>query len=440
MSPILVPTLYSSFSSIFTAHFASSLHHASIPPDALPPTPAELLRPCHLRGSVDTVRYNLFRANPRTSSLIAITAAGFEKIPPKENEKDNENAREVWYHPAGVSITHSRNGTSVTIHPARLAYGRNDRVSDLRHAGIPPLMRWLTEELLIETTEGERERARGADRTWVGSSLIGRWRTTTLHLAAHLWVEDEREADALLRIIALARLGRQRSAPRVFAHGRAADREIAHSVQLGVGLTGNRAERGLNVYNKGRQERDSRFARRMLERCGGEALHSERVLRFEVQFNTAAAIAGCPLLIGGSSALDDQFGEPAIPFVDPETKRDASVLIGEERCHAVIMEAIRELFAYAAPWPSQEVRSRADWKALRMRADRFAQRWMREDLPARCVGVDPEVRSLAMRLLIRQMMKPRIVHRIYPIELPMIGVGLPNRIRVARTMARNRSA
>lgn len=433
---------------VSTAQPASSLRHASRPAYALPPTPAELLWPCPVRGSVDTVRLNLHRANPRSASLVAISRTGFAPIPckRKDGEEAPEFVRAIWHHASGATITHTRNGTSVTITPARLAYGRNDRLSDVRHAGIPHVLSWLTDDLLGATTEAERLRAVESDLP--GAHLIGMWRATTLHLASHLWVQDEAEVDTLLRVFALAVLGRQRQPPRIWWHRDAAGRARVHSIQFGVGKTKGRkpARRSaitVCIYDKGVEEQYHDSAIRMLQRCGGEALPRGRVLRFEVQFNTAAAIASMPLLLGSALALDDPAGEPALPRVDDDGQL-ASVLIGEERCHAVILAALREILGFAAPWPLAARRRSASWCALRMRAERFAKRWMSDDPPERC-GAGAAMRSLSMRLLLRKM-APGVVQRIWPRTkgeadtMPVFGHHLPKRVAAARRMARNRAA
>lgn len=407
-----------------------SLLYTARHPYGAQPDGTEVDLPLSARGSVDTLRLNLYRASLNPVSRTALSQAGFDLVRSTCRDASPADRMEVWWNPHGVSVSWSRNGVTITIQAPRIAYGRNDRVADLRHAGLPALVSWLTDEVLADTTEAARDRASRYRAEWKGSHLVGRWRVTGLHLTVHLLADGVDDVDATLRILSLANLGRHSLPPRLFAGG---DDGRLHGAQYGLSEGGGRSSCMVNVYDKGLQERDSASARRMLRGCGGSPLPTGRFLRFEVQLNDADAIARCGRLVGPAVALGDRLGVPALPFIDPASGSLASVLIDEERCHAVILDHLRMLLAYASPWRP----GTRGWGAHLARATRFADRWVSEGVPDRCHGGDALVRALGMRRLLRRCERP-LVQRFYPVELPGHGHAFSPRLLDAWRMSSNR--
>jgi hypothetical protein len=314
----------------------------------------------------------------------------------------------------------------VTITPALLAFGRNDRISDVSHAGLPSLIEWLLHDLLAPTTKAEG--CRRYPTTGRGSHLVGQWRVTSLHLTAHLWVDDEQEVDALLRVIAMGRLGTQKARPRIHTRNGSDGSKLVTGLQIGYRETGSRANRMLVAYDKGAEQVKHGIP------CGGVPLPVGRVIRFEYQLNTAEAISAHQQLFMTTPSVDDNF--PCLPFVDP-TNQDRTLAVDEQRCHAVLADTIMELMASAAPWPRSTVRAGKEWRALRMRAERTLGEWMTmEEIPARCKeGVEI---PLAMRLGLRR--RPHgIMCSMYGNDLPHLGSLKPRQVSFAHRIAANKA-
>lgn len=426
MTPAPVPLPSFSFPLSFPAFSPSSLHHTSRLPSGLPPTSEECSLPCSLRGCLDTIRLNLFRGHLVSGQREALQYAGFRRVGNWARSSD-KNHVEVWRHPAGLTVTFSRRtGISVTITPALLAFGRNDRISDVSHAGLPSLIEWLLYDLLALTTKAEGSRR--YPTTGRGSRLVGQWRVTSLHLTAHLWVDDEQEVDSLLRVLAMGRLGTQKATPRIHLRNGNDGRRLVTGLQAGYRETGSRANRMLVAYDKGWEQVKHGIP------CGGVLLPVGRVIRFEYQLNTAEAISAHERLFLTTPPVDDNF--PCLPFVDP-TNQDRTLVVDEQRCHAVLADVISELVASAAPWPRSTVRAGKEWRALRMRAERTLGEWMAlEEVPARCeAGV---ATPLAMRLGLRR--RPHgIITSMYGNDLPHLGSLKPRQVSLAHQMAINKA-
>lgn len=421
LAPWLLPT------------FLPALTAPNAPARSLPPTPDEVMRACRHRGCIDTVRMQLYRAYLDSVDRNILLDAGFRPLKPNHRERDSGDPnRKTWLHHSGIAITVSRSGVSVTITPARIAFGRNDRISDTRHAGIPALIAYLTTDLLAGVLQREQERR----ATYEGRAphLIGVWRLTSLHLTAHAWVRDEKEMDKMMRTLALARLGGQRHPPRLH-HRMVGDKQLATGVQIGLALNGHRGDRMPIAYDKGWQEIASRSGVAMMRQCMGDPVPPGRLVRLEVQFNNPDGIAVVDKLLGPAEALDDPVGEPALPFVDPETQEIRSVLIGEERCHAVILDHLRELLAFGGTWPVMSERMTQDSHNRWRRADRIARSVHLDDVPARYRGIDIADRSMAFRMRTRR--DVGLIAKFYPDDMPMMGVGLSRQIIMARQRAAN---
>jgi hypothetical protein len=257
---------------------------------------------------------------------------------------------------------------------------------------------------------------------------------TSLHLTVHAWVRDEKEMDKLMRTLAMARLGGQRHPPRLH-HRDVGDQQLATGVQIGLAPNDDRGDRMAIAYDKGWEEIASKRGVAMLRHCMGVPVLPGRVLRFEVQINNPEGIAAIGKLLGSIEALDDPVGEPALPFVDPVTHELRSVLIGEERCHAVILDHLRELLAFGGMWPTMSERMTQDHHNRWKRANQITRSMELDDAPARYRGIDIADRSMALRIRTRR--DAGLVQRFYPVDLPMMGVGLSRQIVLARQRAAN---